>query len=198
MHPARSTDSMNSNSSRPRPALHVVYDSPSHEKQRCPPCFVENTDGEPMLTNKGRYYKNVRREWASLVSTPVYAKYNDALAFTRSIGDFHLHCYGVSASPEVLVYDLNLHQTELNFNNKVMALLLSSDGVWDNWTYEDCVSYLLDPSCLNLLRNPSKKVSFLLFISLSISFHPLCVCMFSFLIFFFSCVFFLRIPPRKL
>lgn len=146
-----------SSSEKPRPALHIVYDSPSHEKHRCPPCFVENEEGEPELTNKGRYYKNVRREWASLVSTPSYAKYNDALAFTRSIGDFHLHHYGVSASPEVLVYDLERHHPNLNFENKVIALLLSSDGVWDNWTYEDCMSYLLDTSCLNLLRNPSKK-----------------------------------------
>jgi serine/threonine protein phosphatase PrpC len=144
-------------SDRPRPALHIVYDSPSHEKHRCPPCFVENDEGEPELTDKGRYYKNVRREWASLVSTPSYAKYNDALAFTRSLGDFHLHHYGVSASPEVLIYDLEQHLPSLSFGSKVAAILLSSDGVWDNWTYEDCMSYLLDTSCLNLLRNPSKR-----------------------------------------
>jgi hypothetical protein len=40
------------------------------------------------------YYKNVRKEWASLVSTPVTAKFQDALAFTRSLGDLHLHTYG--------------------------------------------------------------------------------------------------------
>ena len=40
------------------------------------------------------YYKNVRKEWASLVSTPPYARFQDALAFTRSIGDLHLHTYG--------------------------------------------------------------------------------------------------------
>lgn len=40
------------------------------------------------------YYKNVRREWASLVAAPPTAKFQDALAFTRSIGDFHLHIYG--------------------------------------------------------------------------------------------------------
>ncbi|CAN0308433.1 unnamed protein product, partial [Hapterophycus canaliculatus] len=37
-----------------------------------------------------RYYKNVRKEWASLVATPLSARFQDALAFTRSIGDFHL------------------------------------------------------------------------------------------------------------
>lgn len=40
------------------------------------------------------YYKNVRKEWASLVSTPPYAQFQDALAFTRSLGDLHLHTYG--------------------------------------------------------------------------------------------------------
>lgn len=40
------------------------------------------------------YFKNVRKEWASLVSTPPYAQFQDALAFTRSLGDLHLHLYG--------------------------------------------------------------------------------------------------------
>lgn len=40
------------------------------------------------------YYKNVRKEWASLVSTPASARFQDALAFTRSLGDLHLHTYG--------------------------------------------------------------------------------------------------------
>ena len=45
------------------------------------------------------YYKNVRKEWASLVSTPTYAKFQDALAFTRSLGDLHLHTYGTNDCP---------------------------------------------------------------------------------------------------
>lgn len=40
------------------------------------------------------YYKNIRREWASLVATPPSARFQDALAFTRSLGDLHLHTYG--------------------------------------------------------------------------------------------------------
>ena len=40
------------------------------------------------------YYKNVRQEWSSLVAAPSSAKYQDALAFTCSIGDFHLQIYG--------------------------------------------------------------------------------------------------------
>ena len=40
------------------------------------------------------YYKNVRKEWASLVSAPSTACFPDALAFTRSLGDLHLQTYG--------------------------------------------------------------------------------------------------------
>lgn len=42
----------------------------------------------------------MRREWASLVSTPRSAHFQDALAFTRSLGDLHLHTYGVTHKPE--------------------------------------------------------------------------------------------------
>ena len=46
------------------PALHVVYDAPGQEKIRCPPCFATADDGLSFtLTNKGAYYKNVRKEW---------------------------------------------------------------------------------------------------------------------------------------
>jgi hypothetical protein len=33
------------------------------------------------------------------VAAPSYARFQDALAFTRSIGDFHLHVYGAPPSP---------------------------------------------------------------------------------------------------
>ena len=45
------------------PALHVVYDSPGQEKIKCPPCFDIDATGNPVLTNNGAYYKNVRKEW---------------------------------------------------------------------------------------------------------------------------------------
>lgn len=88
------------------PALNIVYDSPSHEKAQCPPVFLLGINGHPIVTNKGSYYKNVRKEWASLVSTPASARFQDALAFTRSLGDLHLHTYGVTHLPEVQCIDL--------------------------------------------------------------------------------------------
>ena len=46
-----------------RPALHVVYDTPGQEKIRCPPCFTIDDSGSLVLSDKGAYYKNVRKEW---------------------------------------------------------------------------------------------------------------------------------------
>jgi hypothetical protein len=80
-----------------QPKLLVVYDAPTHDKTSCNAVF-ELHDNRPVATSRGKYYKNVRREWASLVATPMTAKFQDALAFTRSIGDFHLHTYGAWAT----------------------------------------------------------------------------------------------------
>lgn len=59
------------------------------------------------VTNRGKYYKNVRQEWASLVATPPSARFSDALAFTRSLGDLHLQAYGVCSKPEVFEIDMD-------------------------------------------------------------------------------------------
>lgn len=89
-----------------QPSLLVVYDASQQDKSRCPDVFKMDKSGIPQITNRGSYYKNVRREWASLVAAPSSAKYQDALAFTRSIGDFHLHKYGVTELAEVQCIDL--------------------------------------------------------------------------------------------
>ena len=31
----------------------------------------------------------------------------------------------------------------------LLCLILATDGVWDNWTYEDVTKFMLDSSCLN-------------------------------------------------
>lgn len=77
------------------PSLRVVYDAPGQEKVRCPPVFRLGEGDVPEITNNGAYYKNVRKEWASLVATPPSARFQDALAFTRSLGDLHLQIYGI-------------------------------------------------------------------------------------------------------
>lgn len=150
-----------------------------------------------VATGKGSYYKNVRKEWASLVATPPYAKFQDALAFTRSLGDLHLHTYGVTHKPEVQRVDLDrifsrLETVSSNSSNdsggqngssteaatstdsnrnrngsssstsssnsniaavndvssSLLCLVLATDGVWDNWVYEDVNKFVLDESCI--------------------------------------------------
>jgi hypothetical protein len=79
-----------------QPELLFVYDTLSSSKLSCPPVFVVDAAGVAAKTNRGSYYKNVRNEWATLVATPPYCQFQDALAFTRSLGDLHLQTYGVS------------------------------------------------------------------------------------------------------
>jgi hypothetical protein len=158
-----------------QPALFVVYDSPSHDKSHCQEVF-DPSASELQPTQRGSYYKNVRKEWASLVSTPTTAKFQDALAFTRSLGDLHLHTYGVTHLPEVQKVELApifqaLNQyTTTNFStggaspsaapataltpieqiaNATICVVVATDGVWDNWIYEDVGRFMMDASCLN-------------------------------------------------
>ena len=73
------------------PELLFVYDTLTSSKLSCPPIFdVDMRSGKAEKTERGSYYKNVRCEWATLVATPPHAPYQDALAFTRSLGDLPL------------------------------------------------------------------------------------------------------------
>lgn len=128
-----------------KPALLMLYDSQSEDKLQCPPVFRILEDGEPTVTNKGTYYKNVRKEWASLVSVPHNARFQDALAFTRSLGDLHLSTYGVTHMPEVQKIELG------NIESPVLCIVLATDGVWDNWEYSEVSKFVLDPTCLKVV-----------------------------------------------
>jgi hypothetical protein len=144
-----------------QPALKIVYDAQLSDKHSCPPVFELNHEGTPKVTNRGKYYKNVRREWASLVATPTSARFQDALAFTRSMGDLHLHLYGVTHLPEVHELDLarafNCVAPEGAATNgtPLISVVLASDGVWDNWMYSDVAKFVMDPSCINAVRTCS-------------------------------------------
>ena len=138
------------------PALSFVYDTLTASKLQCPPIFQvsHGTTGEVVTrTGRGTYYKNVRNEWATLVATPAEAAYQDALAFTRSIGDLHLQAYGVSHLPEISWMDLLAYTvtppgaagpTETTVSGPIV-LCACSDGVWDNWKFEDVSHFLLHP-----------------------------------------------------
>jgi serine/threonine protein phosphatase PrpC len=151
---ADSADSM-------KPSLRVVYDAQSSDKNRCPPIFELDEKGTLFVTNKGKYYKNVRREWASLVSAPASAKFMDALAFTRSLGDLHLQTYGVTHLPEVHSVDLESIFNEIQNSagssssdqDTTICVVLASDGVWDNWIYEDVTKFVMYSSCLDAVKS---------------------------------------------
>ncbi|GMF16218.1 unnamed protein product [Phytophthora lilii] len=103
------------------PALRFVYDT-SEPKSRRLPIFTMTDKGELHRNSRGDYYKNVRDEWATVVATPFTSLFPDALAFTRSLGDFHMHSYGVSCDPtvtelsleRVIARDLGLRHAEDN------------------------------------------------------------------------------------
>ena len=124
-----------------QPSMLFVYDGSARAKTDCNSIFRVNADNTATVTNRGTYYKSVRNEWASLVTTPPHARFQDALAFTRSVGDLHLQVYGVSHRPDVATYDL-AHCFAASEGSPGKALLIMcSDGIWDNWKYNDVASH---------------------------------------------------------
>lgn len=136
-----------------------VYDAPSYSKYDCPSVFnIDPSTGYPAVTNNGRYYKSVRSEWATLVTTPPSSRFQDALAFTRSIGDLHLQTYGVSCEPDVCVIDLKkMFQARTNDSDWVPGtpglLMVCSDGIWDNWKFPDVVTHFANNEKMCLAPN---------------------------------------------
>jgi len=136
-----------------KPHLMIVYDSPSRKKFQCPNVFNVDGNGVPTVTNNGKYYKNVRREWASLITTPPSARFHDALAFTRSLGDFHLQSCGITCNPDVFEFDIeglfngeDAAPTKSVGESTIGCIVLCSDGVWDNWQYDDVTNFFLESS----------------------------------------------------
>ena len=124
--------------SRPVPELLFVYDSLTASKLSCPAVFEADPGGGlPRKTGRGTYYKNVRSEWASLVTTPPHAAFQDALAFTRSLGDLHLQAYGVTHEPDVSWIALPAAV------DGPIALVVASDGLWDNWKMQEVSDFTL-------------------------------------------------------
>jgi serine/threonine protein phosphatase PrpC len=37
----------------------------------------------------------------------------------------------------------------------MLSVVICSDGVWDNWTYEDVTKFVMDPSCMNAVASGS-------------------------------------------
>lgn len=122
------------------PALRFVYDS-TEPKSRRLPIFTLTNNGDLHRNPRGDYYKNVRDEWATVVATPFTSLFPDALAFTRSLGDFHMHSYGVSCDPTVTELSLervmarHLGLTTISSDNQDEHCSSSTDSDGDKTRY---------------------------------------------------------------
>ena len=122
--------------------IDVIYDKQGVESY----CQVYDTsESIPKLLEcplGGGYYKNIRKEYATYVRT----KENRKLAFTRTMGDFEMAPYGIISEPSISSIDLSdiLDRDQ----DQVLCLLVSSDGVWDNWEYKTAQEFLMYDNCL--------------------------------------------------
>ena len=145
----------NSNSAK----LNVVYDDAFlQNKASCKKAFDTSTS-TPVLMNGAQnngYYKNVRKEYAmyGLTSTK-------RLAFTRTLGDFEMYPYGISNVPNISSIELEPifeRCLKTSDKNKTLCLVVSSDGVWDNWEYKDVQEFVMYPNCLEAVHNDNNGV----------------------------------------
>lgn len=111
--------------------------------------YEKNVDDNYHITGKGNYVKNVRNEFGSIVSAPKSSLFDSSLSMTRSLGDFYLQKYGVSYIPSIKYVNLS----KIFEESPIFSLLIASDGVWDNWTYETISKFILNEDYLNRINN---------------------------------------------
>jgi serine/threonine protein phosphatase PrpC len=132
--------------------LRCIYDKQGYSKHECEPIFQFAEDGSPVVRDDVTFYhKNVRKDRATYISTPFDADYQDALASTRSVGDFNLNQYGLSEKPEIQSIDLNKVFAE-NAECNTLCFVMGSDGVWDNWLYPHVQKFVMFPNCLEAIK----------------------------------------------
>jgi serine/threonine protein phosphatase PrpC len=105
-------------------------------------------------TPPGGYYKNVRNEYGIIARTPLSEPNKIGLSMTRSLGDFKLNCYGISHLPEVRCIKLR-DIMESHSSLTPLCIVLATDGVWDNWKFEDVKDCVMNDSCLKDLTESS-------------------------------------------
>ena len=137
-------------------SLMFIYDNQEKEKPMCEPIFEDGVDGPAVRPDVRFYYKNVSKDKATYITTPIDAQYRDALASTRSIADFNLNKYGLSAKPEIQTINLNpiFESMTASTDPKRLCIVLCTDGVWDNWITDHVQKFVMDPSCLNAIAKP--------------------------------------------
>jgi len=141
-----------------KPSLKQVYDACPLKPQKSAISF--DADGNPITVPHGNYYSTVRNDWAALVRTESDPEYVDCygrtyiggLAMPEALGNFYLQTQGLSMDVNVNVVELAPILEMLA--NKIICIVLASDGVWDNWKYEDIAKFVMDPSCIGALSEP--------------------------------------------
>lgn len=127
--------------------------------------IFELNDNDTLTSNKElvikqdlSYFKNVKKELASMVSIP---NTRTKLAMTRSLGDFHLKPYGVSCDPEIKTYSIGdfFDKKTSTKDNDILCIILGSDGIWDCLAHNHCSKFVFFDNCIEALRNDSNNGS---------------------------------------
>lgn len=153
--------------------LLCIYDNQYKYKPSCPHVFDISEFGVPTIRQDDGsfeyYYKTVRNEKASYISDRLG---ENVLSVTRALGDFKLQTLGLSSNPEIRSINLEpiFEQLKLQIDAvkvdtetikpvdpMTVCVVLCSDGVWDNWIYDDVCKFVMDPSCLSAIVADEEK-----------------------------------------
>ena len=106
---------------------------------------VFNKDGLKMpISTSETSYSTVRGDFPSIISSP---NRDYELALTRALGDFYMCQYGLTWRP--IYRSINIKN--LLSGDSCTYVLIASDGVWDNWKYEDVHDFIMHESCINAI-----------------------------------------------
>jgi len=115
-----------------------------------PNVFTVDSDGNPAITKNGQIWKNVRKEWAARIVTPRNSEVQESLAVTRALGDFPMQSCGLTSVPDVFEVDISNVLDECapvggESSSNFGVIILGSDGIWDNWTFEQVSNFFINP-----------------------------------------------------
>jgi serine/threonine protein phosphatase PrpC len=141
-------------------ACFVYDDNNIADKCNCKPIFKVGEDGIlSKLHENIKYFKNIRKEASTYITSPIGAKYPNSLAFTRTVGDFGLMEYGVTHKPEIQSVNLqtvfgslkNEKEKTKDTSPDTMCVIVASDGVWDNWEFKTACEFVMYDNCVERL-----------------------------------------------
>jgi serine/threonine protein phosphatase PrpC len=108
---------------------------------------IFNIDGtKNQITNEESDCTTVRGDFPSILESP---DKKFVLALTRALGDFYMCQYGLTWKP--IYRSINL--LEFVKEDSQLCIVTASDGVWDNWKYEDVHDFIMHESCINSMMS---------------------------------------------